>query len=701
MMLKSKVKSQKELEQVKRQKFSGKPLATFYFLLVLLTFTSYLLPSNGFSQPNDEIEFDLDAQAATVPLPRIFKPNIDLSGRGFHQDVTWPQTVAAKEPLEAWGKDIGFGGLYRLQYNLWEISQLSKQKEEQEKLLASYEQIIKGISDAGGTVILNLFGTPANFGRVLDKKSPPRDLRAFKALVKNIIRDLSCNKRYNIWYEVWSTPDLSDFFLGREQDYLNLYRVVAESARELKAETKVHIPVGGPSVSWWFQNIDNNTILTPEKSLIYALIKFCYRYRLPLDFVSWHGFSTDPGVEKEGTVYKKSAVTLIRDWLSYFDFDKNIPLVVDEWNFDSDANVLAARGEKSFIGASYIPSRIKNMQEAGLDLQTCYCLEDFRINREGVVRNVGVFSFDPEANDYQGAPKASYNVFKMLAALGPEMFAQKSADEFVGSIATRTPEGLALIFYNYIDPQIVTNFITKNIAGLNKAERKITLEIINSGKLEKIMLHQLDISGLRVKTKIKNFLRKVLELNDKAKKYEYNGRSIKIKIKNLKPGKAAQRPNGNTQSPPQETKENYLYQRYTVDASCSLNCEFAPVETKEIEPTELYQEALALNPYSVHFILFKKQLKEQPKEEPQEEVKEQPKEEIKVEPKVEPEAEPKAEPKEEPKESPKEQPKEQPKEPPKEKPKEEPKTPEGVPAQAPAKPLAEGQETKAAPEPSE
>jgi hypothetical protein len=64
-------------------------------------------------------------------------------------------------------------------------------------------------------------------------------LKFFKELIKNYIRELSCNKRYNIWYEVWSAPDLDDFFLGRQQEYLNLYKAVAESVKELEEEKTV------------------------------------------------------------------------------------------------------------------------------------------------------------------------------------------------------------------------------------------------------------------------------------------------------------------------------------------------------------------------------------------------------------------------------------------------------------------------------
>jgi len=64
-------------------------------------------------------------------------------------------------------------GLYRLQYNLWEISELSGNRALQEKLIANYEALIKRVNDSGGVVMLNIFSTPQGQGKVLDKKVHP------------------------------------------------------------------------------------------------------------------------------------------------------------------------------------------------------------------------------------------------------------------------------------------------------------------------------------------------------------------------------------------------------------------------------------------------------------------------------------------------------------------------------------------------
>lgn len=539
-------------------------------------------------EPPDEFEFNLDYNSPTVALPKIYKPNMDLSGRGAHRDIAIPQTLAGADALSAWQADLGFGNFYRLQYNLWEIQELAKDPVSQEKLLNNYEDILKKVTDAGGTVILDLFGTPYGLGRVLDRNSSPHNLKAYKELVKDVIRRLSCEKKYNIWYEVWNAPDRQDFFLGEKSDYLNLYRITAEAVKELRQETKMHIPIGGPSVSSWFRNIEPNNILTPENSLIYELIKYCYSYRLPLDFISWHAYSSDPAEEKQDTIYKKPFVKLMREWLSYFHFDSSIPLIIDEWNFDGAANTLLERGKNAYISASYIPARLKNMYEAGLDHQTYFCLEDFKANKIGATRNLGIFSFDEARPESKGYAKAGYNIFRMLGLFGQDLFTTASGDEFTGVISTKSPDYLALLVYNYIDPQAGMNYLSRNIIYLNEAERKAVLNIVKSDRMEKILCGQLDLVTLRLTAKAKGMFSRAMELNNSGKKFSAVNRKVKISIKGL--------------------KDTYVFSKYVMDSACSRDCEFGPSMEKDVDFNQEYAEAVELSPYSVQLLVFKKKI---------------------------------------------------------------------------------------------
>ncbi|MDD5282015.1 MAG: cellulase family glycosylhydrolase [Candidatus Omnitrophica bacterium] len=557
-----------------------------YRILLSLVVLPFLWGNLCFAQTPDELEINLDLGSSSTPLPGIYKTNIDLSGRGAHRDISWPQTLAAKDVLDIWQKDLGFNCLYRIQYNLWEIAQLAKDESAQAKLLENYEEIIKKISDSGGTVILDLFGTPSGLGRVLDKNSSVYNLMAYKELVKDIIRKLSCNKKYNIWYEVWNAPDLEDFFLGEKSEYFALYRVVAEAIKELRQESRIHIPLGGPSTSSWFANIGINNILFPERSLIYELIKYCSNYKLPLDFISWHAYSSDPALEKQETIYGKSLVKLIREWLSYFNFQGSLPLVIDEWNFDAVANISPKRGTDAYIAASYIPARIKNMQESGIDCQTYFCLEDFAGNKEKVARNLGVFYFDAERSGYKGYAKVSYNVMRMLGLLGNELLPAQLADEFVGIISTKSQDYFAVLIYNYIDPAAAINYLSRNIVYLNSAEKKAVLNIVKSDRIDKIISGQTDLSNLRLSPKVKDMFTRAIELNSSAKKFSTASRKIKISFKGA--------------------KEIYLLSRYLINSSCSGDCPFEAKDGKEVDFTQEYIETLEMSPYSVQLLVFKK-----------------------------------------------------------------------------------------------
>ncbi len=556
-------------------------------LLLSIFLALFSLAGISLAQSTDELEFNVDVSSPGIPLPRIYKPSIDLSGRGAHRDINWPQTLAAKGVLEIWQTDLGFTNFYRLQYNLWEIEQSAKDKAAKEKLLDNYDAVIKRISDSGGVVILDFFGTPSGLGKVLDKNSAVHNLKSYKQLVKDTIRRLSCEKKYNIWYEVWNAPDLEDFFLGERSEYLNLYRIVGEAVKELRQEAKMHIPLGGPSTSCWFANTQPNDILTPERSLIYELIKYCYSYKLPLDFISWHAYSSDPAMEKQLSIYNKPFIKLIREWLSYFHFESSLPLVIDEWNFDAAANISPKRGREAYISASFIPARLKNMQEAGLDYQTYFCLEDFGGNKEGVTRNLGVFSFDgQERSDYKGSAKAGYNIFRMLGLLGNELLPASPANEFAGIIPTKSQDYLAILVYNYIDPQAAMNYLSRTIVDLNSAERKYIINIIKSDRIEKILSGQLDLSTLRLPAKARSMLSRAIELNNLAGKFSAAIRKIKISFKGA--------------------KDIYMLSRYAVDSSCSRDCPFKASDEQEVDLSQGYSQIIEMSPYSAQLLVLKK-----------------------------------------------------------------------------------------------
>jgi hypothetical protein len=349
---------------------------------------------------------------------------------------------------------------------------------------------------------------------------------------------------------------------------------------------KTRIFIGGPSVSWWYQNCDGNSIVSPEKSLIYELIRFASRRHLPLDFISWHAYSSDPYTEQEATTYKKSLTHLIRDWLQYFNFSQDTPLVIDEWNFDIGANVAEERSERAYIAASYIPARLKQMQEAGIDYQIFFSLEDFRDNKAGVQVNRGIFSYNPETDVYQGNAKTLYNVFLMFNALGEKVLPLALSDEFVGALATTKDGDIQLLLWNYIDPLLANNYLSRNIATLSARMQQELVNLFKSGKLDKLLNQEIPLDTSGVSEKMKNLLKKALELKQQAQAELSTSRKVKINFANLNGG--------------------YIFEKYSVDSACLGGCLFAPAQQEEVNIDNQYQIEEELSAYSVKLLVFKK-----------------------------------------------------------------------------------------------
>jgi len=200
---------------------------------------------------------------------------------------------------------------------------------------------------------------------------------------------------------------------------------------------------------------------------------------------------------------------------------------------------------------------------------------------------VGVFQIGGDTGTPAGGPKIFYNAFRMMSLLGKELFSlPKTDDEFVGLIGTKTNTGYAVVLYNYIDPDIFRNAVSRGISTLNPAERKALIGIITSDTFGKIKNKEKDIASLRVSNKMKALLTRGQKLEDGARKMRGIPRNVKIDFKNL--------------------KDTYVYRKYVIDAGCEADCPFVPAEEKTLQVADAHEESLALSPHSVVMLIFER-----------------------------------------------------------------------------------------------
>lgn len=109
--------------------------------------------------------------------------------------------------------------------------------------------------------------------------TPPKDYGKWGALIGAVVEHFT--QRYGRgevaqWlFEVWNEPDNPPFFTGRMEEYFRLYEAAARAVKTVCTEYRV----GGPAIA------GNN-------EWIGALIAYCTRNDVPIDFITSHSYST-------------------------------------------------------------------------------------------------------------------------------------------------------------------------------------------------------------------------------------------------------------------------------------------------------------------------------------------------------------------------------------------------------------------------
>lgn len=234
---------------------------------------------------------------------------------------------------------------------------------------------------------------------------PPADYPRWSAACLGIIRHYNQGWaegfRHGIRYwEVWNEPENRPaMWSGSDEDYYRLYAMVS---RAIKTEFP-ELCVGGPSVGTAGQTVDGRWEPTP---FVRGFLTRCRDDKLPLDFFSWHTYTSDPALYAE---HAKA----VRGWLDAFGFART-EIHLNEWNYLPDDDWgpmgLAGQGEprQRFYGriggpegAAFSAEVLVRLQDSPVDVANYYA---------GDTNQFGLF-------DRNGAPKSTYYAFLMFRRL--------------------------------------------------------------------------------------------------------------------------------------------------------------------------------------------------------------------------------------------------------------------------------------------
>jgi len=266
----------------------------------------------------------------------------------------------------------------------------------------------------------------------------PNDHEEWERLVSSLVkhyRDRGAGIRY---WEVANEPDIGESggcpYRFQPESYVRYYRQTAAAILRADPEAKV----GGPALA------------NAHSPILPALLDACDKERIPLHFISWHIYSSDPGRIRGTIEYAKGLL-------------KQHPTLepetmLTEWNMN-----LANPERDPRFQPCYILETIWQMKEAGLDWSCYYHIRDYQVEHElfapfmskkGAAFMTRWWNRMPQFDglfDYQNHVRPSYFAFKLLSRLTGEKLRTVSSDPAVHAFATHDEkyEIDSILLWNY------------------------------------------------------------------------------------------------------------------------------------------------------------------------------------------------------------------------------------------------------------
>jgi len=299
--------------------------------------------------------------------------------------------------------------------------------------------------------------------------TPPKDYAQWAVLIRKLVSHWV--DRYGLsevrqwFFEVWNEPNLTTFGSGKQSEYFELYRYIAEAIKGVDRLLKV----GGPA--------------TAENAWVDDFLKFCKANDLPVDFISTHQYPTDAfGKPGDDTVTQlaESTRSILREQTR--DVRKKagkLPIYYTEWCTSS--NPRDPMHDEPYAAAFIV----KTILEArGLVQGYSYWTfsDIFEENYFPSVPFQGGFGL----LNIHGIAKPAYRAFQLLHELGTEMLPIEGNHETVDAWFVRGEQRSTLVLTNFalprhpIETQLVSFTLKSARSAATASIQRIDLDHANA-----------------------------------------------------------------------------------------------------------------------------------------------------------------------------------------------------------------------------
>ncbi len=265
-----------------------------------------------------------------------------------------------------------------------------------------------------------------------------------------------------LYWEVGNEGDIGESggspYRFTPENYLRYYR--HSVAAILRADPTAH--VGGPALAYW------------KSPILPALLAFCEKEKVPLSFVSWHIYDSDPKAIQE-TIEGVKALLAQHPSL-------HPETILDEWNMALTVPPSDARIQPAFIAET-----AWRMKASGLTYSCYYHIRDYHLDRDQVAPffSPGGAAFFaswwnrmPQYSglfDYQNVMRPSYFTFELLARVTGDRLTVDSNDDTVHAFLSfdKSYNTYNLMFWNFSNTPVTVNLDARGLKEPLVAKRRM------------------------------------------------------------------------------------------------------------------------------------------------------------------------------------------------------------------------------------
>jgi hypothetical protein len=325
------------------------------------------------------------------------------------------------------------------------------------------DQSVDDIVQAGATPLMTIAIKPkVLYPKVDQDVIDPNDYGKWEQLIFAMEDHYKKKGLTGFYWEVGNEGDIGEMGGSPNrytpENYTGYYRHTIEAV--LRADPTAH--VGGPAVAGW------------KSPILPALIAYCDKERVPLNFVSWHIYNSDPKAVEE-TIHSVKALLAQHPSV-------HAETILDEWNM-----ALTVPPKDVRIQPAFVAETAWRMKEAGLTYSCFYHIRDYHVERSqfapffspgGASFMASWWNRMPQYSglfDYQDVMRPAYFTFELLARVTGERLGADSSDDRVHGFLAHDAEYKTynLIFWNFSPEPVTVKLETRGLGESLVAHRRM------------------------------------------------------------------------------------------------------------------------------------------------------------------------------------------------------------------------------------